>query len=267
MTVGVRLHAALGLARTPVLRYFRFQGEPPPVGAYVVVRTGRGLEVGQVRTPPRTGPEAGEVVRLASKEDLDQAARLLARAGEALFYLKARLREEGVRAKVLGCDFTLDAYHLAVHYAAEERVNLRPFARELAQRFRVRVEFLAEGPREEARYLGALGACGMESCCATWLQGFAQVSIRLARDQQLPLNPEKISGPCGRLLCCLAYEHPVYQELLAGLPRKNARVCTKAGVCGKVHKLNPLKGTVELLLEEGKTLEVGKEELAEGFLG
>jgi cell fate regulator YaaT (PSP1 superfamily) len=254
MTVGVRF-------RTPVLRYFRFQGEPPPLEAYVVVRTSRGLEVGKVRTPPKREKEAGEVVRLATKEDLDRAVRLRARGEEALFYLKARLKEEGVAAKVLGCDFTLDGRHLTVRYAAEERVNLRRFTRELQERFQARVEFLAEGPREEAQYLGALGACGMESCCSTWLQGFAQVSIKLARDQQLPLSPEKISGPCGRLLCCLAYEHPVYQELLAELPRKNARVCTKAGVCGKVQKVNPLKGTVELLLEDGKGLEVAKEEL------
>jgi cell fate regulator YaaT (PSP1 superfamily) len=255
MTVGVRF-------RTPVLRYFRFQGEPPPLDAYVVVRTSRGLEVGRVRTPPRRQKEVGEVVRLASKEDLDRAARLRAKAEEALFYLKARLKEEGVAAKVLGCDFTLEGRHLTVHYAAAERVNLRAFARELQERYGARVEFLAEGPREEAQYLGALGACGMESCCSTWLQGFAQVSIKLARDQGLPLSPEKISGPCGRLLCCLTYEHPVYQELLAELPKKNARICTKAGLCGKVQKVNPLKGMVEVLLEDGKSLEVPKEELS-----
>ncbi|WP_347240630.1 regulatory iron-sulfur-containing complex subunit RicT [Thermus sp.] len=255
MTVGVRF-------RTPLLRYFRFQGEPPPLEAYVVVRSQRGLEVGKVRTPPAGKREEGEVVRLATKEDLDKAARLRARAEEALFYLRARLKEEGVAAKALGCDFTLDGGHLTVHYAAEERVNLRRFSRELGERYRARVEFLAEGPREEAQYLGTLGACGMESCCSTWLQGFAQVSIKLARDQQLPLSPEKISGPCGRLLCCLTYEHPVYQELLKGLPRVNARVCTKAGLCGKVQKVHPLKGTVELYLEDGKTLEVPKEDLA-----
>lgn len=255
MTVGVRF-------RTPLLRYFRFRGEPPPLEAYVVVRTGRGLEVGKVRTPPGKAKEEGEVVRLATKEDLDRAARLRAQAEEVLFYLRARLKEEGVSAKVLGCDFTLDGSHLTVHYAAAERVNLRRLGRELGERYGARVEFLAEGPREEAQYLGTLGACGMESCCSTWLQGFAQVSIKLARDQQLPLNPEKISGPCGRLLCCLTYEHPVYQELLKELPKKNARVCTREGVCGKVQKVNPLKGTVELHLEDGKTLEVSKEELA-----
>ena len=255
MTVGVRF-------RTPVLRYVRFRGEAPPVDAFVVVRTGRGLEVGRVRTPPVDRPASGEVVRLASKEDLDRAARLRARAEEALHFVRARFREEGVRAKVLGCDFTLDGRHLVIHYSAEERVNLRRFAPELARALGARIEFVAEGPREEAQYLGTLGACGMESCCSTWLQGFAQVSIKLARDQQLPLNPEKISGPCGRLLCCLTYGHPVYQELLKELPKKNARVCTKAGLCGKVQKVNPLKGTVELHLEDGKALEVPKEDLA-----
>ncbi len=254
MTVGVRFRAL-------PLGYFRYQGEPPPLGSFVVVRTPRGLEVGQVRTPPGGKEGVGEVVRLATKEDLDRAARLLARGEEALYYLRARLKEEGIPAKVLACRFTLDGRHLVVHYASEDRVDLRAFAGELARRFGARVEFVGEGPREGARTLGVLGACGMESCCSTWLMGFAQVSIRMARDQQLPLSPEKISGPCGRLLCCLTYEHPMYQELLADLPKRNARVCTKAGVCGKVQKLNPLKGSVELLLEGGEVLEVNKEEL------
>lgn len=101
----------------------------------------------------------------------------------------------------------------------------------------------------------------MESCCSTHLQDFAQVSIKMARDQQLPLSPEKISGPCGRLLCCLQYEHEHYQELLRDLPRKNAKVCTIHDVCGKVAKLNPLAGTVDLITEEGSWVTAHKSEL------
>lgn len=188
--------------------------------AFVVVRTGRGLEVGRVRTPPVDRPASGEVVRLASKEDLDRAARLRARAEEALHFVRARFREEGVRAKVLGCDFTLDGRHLVIHYSAEERVNLRRFAPELARALGARIEFVAEGPREEAQYLGTLGACGMESCCSTWLQGFAQVSIKLARDQQLPLNPEKISAPAGGFSAASPTSTPSTRSFSRSFPGK-----------------------------------------------
>ena len=101
----------------------------------------------------------------------------------------------------------------------------------------------------------------MDSCFTTQQQDFAQVSINMARDQQLPLSPEKISGPCGRLLCCLQYEHEHYQELLRDLPRKNAKVCTIHDVCGKVAKLNPLAGTVDLITEEGSWVTAHKSEL------
>ncbi len=254
MTVGVRFH-------TPVLRYFRYGGEAPPPGSFVVVEGPQGQALGQVRTPPKEARPEGRILRLASREDLDRAARLRARAQEALFYLRARTREEGLEVRVLLCEYTLDGHRLLVHYAAEGKVNLRPLGAELARLFGARVEFLLEGPREEARTVGVLGACGMEACCTFWLQGFAPVGIRMARDQGLPLSPEKISGPCGRLLCCLAYEHPMYEELLAELPKRGSRVCTKAGLCGKVQKLNPLRGSVEVQLEEGKVVEVPKEEL------
>lgn len=253
--VGVRF------THGPKIYEYSFTGEAPPLNSWVVVRTSRGLEIAKVRTEPHLSHAVGEVVRLATPEDLDNQARLKERAQEVQWWLKARLRREGIQAKVLGAEFTLDANHISVQYSAEERIDLRRWVSEINKLSGSRVEFVALGPRDQTAYLGTLGACGMESCCSTWLQDFAQVSIKMARDQQLPLSPEKISGPCGRLLCCLQYEHELYQELLADLPRKNSKACSIHDVCGKVAKLNPLAGTVDLITEEGSWVTVHKSEL------
>jgi cell fate regulator YaaT (PSP1 superfamily) len=254
--VGIRFN------QTPQLEDYSFYGEAPALDSWVVVKTGRGLEVGKVRTAPRAGRRArGEVVRVAEPNDLDQTANLRERAEEIKWWLKAKFRRDGVPAKVLGCEYTLDGGHLSVHYAAEERIDLRRMVGEIARLASARVEFVPLGPRDQTAHVGAIGACGMETCCSTWLQDFAQVSIKMARDQQLPLSPEKISGPCGRLLCCLQYEHQQYQELLADLPRKNSKACTIHDVCGKVVKLNPLAQTVDLQTDEGPMITVHKDEL------
>ncbi len=245
----------------PKIYDYSFSGDSPPLQSWVVVRSRRGLELAKVRTAPRLGRAVGEVVRLATPEDLQTHTQLKGKGEEVQWWLKAKLRREGIRAKVLGCEFTLEGTHIAVHYSAEERIDLRRWVNEINRLAGARVEFVALGARDQTAYLGVLGACGMESCCSSWLQDFAQVSIKMARDQQLPLSPEKISGPCGRLLCCLQYEHEQYVELLADLPRKNSKACSISGTCGKVTKLNPLAGTVDLLTDEGSFVTVHKSEL------
>ncbi len=254
-TVGVRL------THGPKINNYRFDGDAPALGSWVVVKTNRGLELGKVRTEPETASGSGDVVRTATQRDLDTQSRLKERADEILWWLKTRLRRENVQAKVLAAEFTLDQNHFSVLYSSEDRVDLKKWISELNKLASARVEFVAQGPRDQTAVLGAIGACGMEVCCTTWLQDFAQVSIKMARDQQLPLSPEKISGPCGRLLCCLQYEHEQYGELLKDLPRKNSKACTKENVWGKVAKLNPLAGTVDLITEEGSWLTVHKDDL------
>jgi len=248
--------------KDPKLYEMRFKGEAPAVGVKVVVRTPRGLELGEVRAPAReVNKPFGEVVRVADASDLERAHRLREQEESLKWWVKARLRSRLPQVKVLGCHYTLDGSHVVVYYAAENRVNLGGMIREIARQAGARVEFVARGPRDQTAFLGTLGMCGMESCCSTWMQKFAPATIRMARDQQLPLSPEKISGPCGRLLCCLAYEHPHYKELLAGMPKKNAKVCTSAGVCGKVIKLNPLAGTVDLYTEGGGVISAPADDL------
>lgn len=235
------------------------------IGVKVVVQGKRGPEVATVRGlpgEPLASERYGSVLRQATPEDLAQW-EALHRAGEDLkWLLRARARERGLPVKVVAVEFTLDESLVTVSYSADERIELTSLIGELRAQTRARVNFAAVGPREQAQMLGTLGACGRENCSSTHLQEFAPVSIRMARDQQLPLNPEKLSGPCGRLLCCLQFEHTQYLELLKDLPRKNAKVCHDgSGSCGKVTKLHPLAGTVDVYTEQGMLLGVPAQEL------
>lgn len=237
----------------PKIHYMEAPPSPPAVGTTCVVTTRRGLEVGKVRTEPREVERAhGHYVREAQNDDLERYEALKAKAEDLKWLLKARARQVGADMKVVALEFTIDESLLVVSYSSDVQPPLRVLAQELVGRTEARVEFVNVGPRDQARMLGTLGVCGDGSCSSTWLQSFSSVSIRMARDQQLPLNPEKISGPCGRLMCCLQYEHDMYRDLLKGMPRKGSRGCHESsGTCGRVVKLNPLQGTLELKTEEG----------------
>ena len=228
---------------------------PYPVGSRVVVQSRRGPEIARVRSEGEHQPDVGRfgiILREVTPEDVARADELAREAEDLKWLLRARARTRGSAAKIVACEFTLDGQLLTVSYSADERIELGTLIQDLRQHTKAKVNFAAVGPREQAMTLGALGACGRENCSSTHLQDFAPVSIRMARDQQLPLNPEKLSGPCGRLLCCLQFEHTMYQDLLRDLPRKNAKMChTESGACGKVVKLNPLEGTVDLYTDSG----------------
>lgn len=236
-----------------------------PVGTRVVVQGKRGPEVALVRGAahaPDPRGRYGAVLNAATPEELGRWEELHRRAEDLKWLLRARARELRLPVKLVAVEFTLDESLITISYSADERIELGALIAELRQHTRARVNFAAIGPREQAQMLGALGACGRENCSSTHLQDFAPVSIRMARDQQLPLNPEKLSGPCGRLLCCLQYEHGQYQELLRDLPRKNARVCHEGtGACGKVTKLHPLKGTVDIYTDQGPVFDLPAHEL------
>ncbi len=237
----------------PKIHYVEAPPTPPQVGTRCVVTTRRGLEVALVRTEARdVGKAHGHYVRDAQGDDLERERELKQRAEDLKWLLRARARQHGADVKIVSLEFTMDEALLVVSYSAEKQPPLRVLAQELIQHTAARIEFNNVGPRDQARILGTLGACGGGSCSSTWLQSFSAVSIRMARDQQLPLNPEKISGPCGRLMCCLQYEHDLYKELLKGMPKKGSRACHDgSGACGRVIKLNPLKGTVDLRTDEG----------------
>ena len=247
----------------PKIHYLEVPTQAPEVGTRCVVSTRRGLELGLVRTTVcNSDKPSGHFVRTAQPDDLARFEELKEKAEELKWFLKARARERKLTLKVVQLEFTLDESLLLITYSTEQQVPLRPFVQDLTPFTKARLEFENVGPRDQARIIGTLGVCGSGSCSSTWLQSFTTVSIRMARDQQLPLNPEKISGPCGRLMCCLQYEHDMYRDLLADLPKKGSKAChTDTGACGRVVKLNALKGTVDVAYDEGGYEEVSPEKL------
>lgn len=235
------------------------------VGQKVVVQGKRGPEVATVRgeaAPMPAGGRYGMILNLASEADLTRWEELKREAEDLKWLLRAKARTRELPVKIVAAEYTLDASLLTVSYSADERIELSALIQDLRPYARARVNFAAVGPREQAMMVGALGACGRENCSSHHLQEFAPVSIRMARDQQLPLNPEKLSGPCGRLLCCLQFEHTQYLDLLQDIPRKNAKVCVEgSGACGKVVKLHPLQGTVDVYTDQGLLTEIPASEL------
>ncbi|MFN8510857.1 MAG: regulatory iron-sulfur-containing complex subunit RicT [Deinococcaceae bacterium] len=226
-----------------------------PVDSVVVVRGRRGTELARIRSEGKLAGDAVPqevILRAATPEDVAESERLHRDAQDLKWFLRARVRSRKLPVKIVAVEPSLDATLLTVSYSAEHRIDLKGLAADLRSKTKSKVSFCAVGPREQTQFFGALGACGRESCSSNHLQEFAPVSIKMARDQQLPLNPDKLSGPCGRLLCCLQYEHDLYKELLKDLPRKGTKAChTVSGVIGKIVKLHPLKGTAELQTEGG----------------
>jgi cell fate regulator YaaT (PSP1 superfamily) len=248
----------------PKLHYMELSEQtPPPVGSRVVLTTRRGSELGVVRTGPTDNVKPiGQLVREANETDIGTYEKLKIRAEELKWLLRARSRGLAKDLKIIAVEFNLEGTLLVVSYSSEAQVPLRQMASDLIPHTDARIEFVNVGPRDQARMLGTLGVCGDGSCSSRFLQSFSAVGIRMARDQQLPLNPEKISGPCGRLMCCLQYEHEMYEELLRDLPRRGVVACHKEqGTCGRVIKLSPLKQTVELLSEDGTIHEFPASEL------
>lgn len=248
----------------PKIHYMEAPPTIPAPGTRCVVTTRRGLELALVRTgATEVAKPQGHYVRDAQGDDIARYEELKAKAEDLKWLLKARARQADPSVKVVAVEFNIDETLLVVSYTSEQPAPLRVLAAELVAHTDARIEFANIGPRDQARMLGALGVCGDGNCSSTWLQSFNAVSIRMARDQQLPLNPEKISGPCGRLMCCLQYEHEMYRELLKGMPRKGAKACHDgSGTCGRVVKLNPLKGTVELKTDEGGVVEFPADEVS-----
>ncbi len=235
----------------------------PEANQTCVVSTRRGLELATIRGGlAEQDKTIGYFVRVATPDDLETFQKLKDKAEDLKWLLKAKVRERYRKTKIVAMEFNLDESLLVVSYTSEEQISLRQLIQDLMKFTSARVEFVNIGPRDQARMLGVIGVCGDGSCSSTWLQSFSAVGIRMARDQQLPLNPEKISGPCGRLMCCLQFEHEMYEELLADMPRKGSRACHETtGACGRVNKLFPLKNSVELVTDEGGYMEVPVTEL------
>lgn len=220
----------------------------------VVVETARGVEMGTVTIANREVSEEEivaplkPVLRLATKEDLLRFEENKELAEKAGIIFKEKVIANGLEMILMGTEYTLDRNKLIFYFTADGRIDFRELVKDLAAVFRTRIELRQIGVRDEAKNLGGLGCCGRPLCCATWLGDFQSVSIRMAKDQNLSLNPTKISGICGRLFCCLNYEHKNYEEMLAVLPNVGSKVKTEEGN-GKVIEVFVLTEEVKVQLE------------------
>jgi cell fate regulator YaaT (PSP1 superfamily) len=250
--VGVRFREA------GKIYYFDGSGHQLPVGTYVVVETSHGEEVGRVVVSPDQvlASEIKEplkpVIRVAEREDLEKTESLRTKLLDELPLVRDKVVEHELPMRVVGADYNLEGSQLTVYFTAEDRVDFRGLVRDLSGVLRTRVQMLQVGDRDRAKLADGIGRCGERLCCSSWLTGFPTISIRMAKEQDLPLNPSKISGACGRLLCCLVYEHEQYRDLRGQLPKIGQVVSTPAGMA-KVASLNVLKQTVILRLEESYT--------------
>ncbi|MFC1892678.1 stage 0 sporulation family protein [Chloroflexota bacterium] len=231
------------------------------LGDYVVVETTRGLELGQVVISPAQvlASELPEplkpVLRKAETEDIENARGFEEKEREALALCGDLIVKLNLPMKLVAAEYNLDSSRLTFYFGAEERVDFRELVRELTGRLKTRVELRQIGPRDEAKMIAGYGRCGRPLCCASFLTEFSPVSIRMAKEQGLPLNPVKISGACGRLSCCLGYENEQYRVMKDKLPKEGYLVSTPMGM-GRVIGINPLKETVMVELESQADVEL-----------
>jgi cell fate regulator YaaT (PSP1 superfamily) len=253
--VGVKLRFA------PKVLFFDPAGTEPLPGQEVVVQTERGTELGQVVDVPCEMSESEvpsplkPVERVATDDDLALAEELAEKEREAMRVYRQLIEEHKLDMKAVDVEYLFGGDKVIFYFVAEERVDFRELVRELASRFKVRIDMRQVGVRDEARMVGGLGHCGQQLCCVRFSGDFQPVSIRMAKEQDLPLNPLKISGLCGRLMCCLRYEYDAYKDFKSRAPKRGAKVETPLGE-GKVRGLNTPRETVEIKLVEGGSITV-----------
>ena len=221
------------------------------IGDKVIVETVRGLDFGTVATPIKTIERAEtdeplkDVVRIATNQDLAQIKKIKALNKKFLEETKKIVEDFGLEMKIISCDTSFDEQKININFTSENRVDFRELVKELGSRFKARIELRQIGARDEVKIMGGLGPCGKVCCCREFLKDFEHVSIKMPKVQGLSLNPTKISGLCGRLMCCLGYENGHYSETFRMMPRINSEVETPEGK-GTVVYNNLLKRLVQV---------------------
>jgi cell fate regulator YaaT (PSP1 superfamily) len=234
-------------------------------GEQVVVETERGSALAIVAGPATVGAgdRLARVLRRADARDLARDDQNRQKQRDAHRLCLRLIRDRGMPMKLVGVAYQLDASKAVFYFCAENRVDFRELVRDLAQALHTRIEMKQIGARDETKLVGGVGPCGRELCCSTWLREFQAVSVKMAKEQGLSLNPSKLSGMCGRLKCCLRYEYDTYLDLRRGLPRIGSSVTTLKGD-GEVTRHNVLRQTAFVRrADDGVEVEVTLEDLVE----
>ena len=236
-----------------------FQMKP---GDHVIVETARGVEYGHVVLAPRDVEDEKvvqplkDVIRMATQKDDAKEESNRKKEKEAYQVCVKKIRAHQLEMKLIDVEYTFDNNKILFYFTADGRVDFRELVKDLAAVFKTRIELRQIGVRDETKIVGGIGICGRPLCCHTFLDEFAPVSIKMAKEQNLSLNPTKISGVCGRLMCCLKNEEETYEELNRRLPNVGDRVTTDDGLKGEVHSVNVLRQLVKVLVDDGEEKEI-----------
>lgn len=246
--IGVRFRTA------GKIYFFSPGGLELKAGDKVIVETARGVEFGSVVTGIKEVPDdqisqpLKPVIRIATQDDVRREAKNREKEKEAFKICQEKIRKHGLEMKLIDAEYTFDNNKVLFYFTADGRIDFRELVKDLASVFRTRIELRQIGVRDETKIRGGIGICGRPLCCHTYLTEFAPVSIKMAKEQNLSLNPTKISGVCGRLMCCLTNEEETYEELNSHLPSIGDYVTTPEKLKGEVQSVNVLRQTVKVIV-------------------
>jgi cell fate regulator YaaT (PSP1 superfamily) len=235
----------------------------------VIVQTSDGLSLGTVVSNPQRLDEQyikgafKKVLRKATIQDEERCAHHRELQKKAVEFCQHKIQQLNLPMKLVDVEYLFEGQKAIFYFTAEGRVDFRQLVKELARECRVRIEMRQIGVRDEAKMIGGFGICGRGLCCTSFLNEFEPISIRMAKDQDLPLSPGKVSGVCGRLMCCLVYENKIYEEFKAGLPKVGERIRLREGT-GRVKKYNIFDDTFSVEMESGETVKLRKKDWHRG---
>ena len=234
--------------------YFDPAGREIHTGDHVIVETARGIEYGYVVLGSREVPDdkvvqpLKSVIRMATREDEDVELKNHEKEREAFRICKEKIRKHGLQMKLIDAEYTFDNNKVLFYFTADGRIDFRELVKDLASVFKTRIELRQVGVRDETKIVGGIGICGRPLCCHSYLSEFIPVSIKMAKEQNLSLTPTKISGVCGRLMCCLKNEEETYEDLNSKLPNVGDYVTTDDGLKGEVHSVSVLRQLVKVIV-------------------
>lgn len=254
--IGVRFRKA------GKIYFFSPAGLDIEAGQHVIVETARGIEYGLVVLGPREVEEEQviqplkDVIRIATEKDEEINEKNKEKEKKAAVICAEKIRKHGLEMKLIDTEYTFDNNKVLFYFTADGRIDFRELVKDLASVFKTRIELRQIGVRDETKALGGYSVCGRPLCCHTYLSDFAPVSIKMAKEQNLSLNPSKISGVCGRLMCCLKNEEETYEELNSGLPGVGDFVTTDDGLKGEVQHVSVLRQLVKVVVEVNDSKEI-----------
>ncbi len=252
------------LRETGKIDYYLTSGIRFEVGQYVIIEVDRGLEYGEVVSEPEVilDKEVSEpllkVVRKATPGDLYQIEKNKKRLEDIIAICEKKIESFKLDMKLIDAEYSFDRSKIIFYFTAEDRIDFRELVKDLAKQFKARIELKQIGVRDEAKLLDGFGPCGRRLCCAKFLKKFEPITIRMAKEQNLSLNPTKISGCCGRLMCCLGYEYETYKNLMKGMPREGEKIKIKQGR-GKVIAVNAIRRDALVELDDGRQIKISYE--------